>query len=104
MVAFVSDGTTIGGYMSLTQAEAVFASIHETALNDLLTAFFTDRPRYRVYGSMSFVPSTTVAETNMPAIPFPGVPGGIQWRVRLGIPKIDLFKQTLPLPPELSLN
>jgi hypothetical protein len=90
--------------MSLTQAEAVFASIHETALNDILTAFFTDRPRYRVYGSISFVPTTTVAETNMPAIPFPGVPGGIQWRIRLGIPKVDLFKQTLPLPPELSLK
>jgi hypothetical protein len=90
--------------MSLTQAEAVFASIHETALNDLLTAFFTDRPRYGVYGSPSFVPSTTVAETSMAAIAFPGVPGGIQWRIRLGIPKVDLFKQTTPLPPELSLN
>jgi hypothetical protein len=90
--------------MSLTESEAVFASIHETALNDLLTAFFTDRPRYGVYGSPSFVPSTTVSETSMAAIPFPGVPGGIQWRVRLGIPKVDLFKQTLPLPPELSLN
>lgn len=29
--------------MSLTQAEAVFASIHEAALNDLLMAFLTDR-------------------------------------------------------------
>lgn len=90
--------------MSLTEAEAVFASVHETALNDLLTAFFTDRPRYLVYGSPSFVPSTTVAETNMAAIAFPGVPGGIQWRVTLGIPKVDLFKQTMALPPELSLN
>ena len=58
--------------MSLTQTEAVFASIHETALNDLLTAFFTDRPRYRVYGSPSFVPFTTAAETTMAAIAFPG--------------------------------
>jgi hypothetical protein len=90
--------------MSLTEAEAVFASIHETALNDLLTAFFTDRPRYLVYGSPSFVPATTVAETNMPAIAFPGVPGGIQWRLRLGIPRVDLFKQTMSLPPELSLE
>lgn len=90
--------------MSLTQAEAVFASVHETALNDLLTAFFTDRPRYLVYGSPSFVPSTTVAETTMAAIAFPGVPGGIQWRVTLGIPRVDLFKKTMPLPPELSLN
>ncbi len=90
--------------MSLTEAEAVFASIHETALNDLLTAFFTDRPRYRVYGSPSFVPVTTVAETSMPAIPFPGVPDGIQWRVTLSIPMVDLYKPTMPLPPELTLN
>ena len=90
--------------MSLTEAEAVFASVHETALNDFLTAFFTDRPRYLVYGSPSFVPATTVAETTMSAINFPGVPGGIQWRVRLGIPQVDLFKQTMGLPPELSLN
>jgi hypothetical protein len=90
--------------MSLTQAEAVFASIHEDALNDILTAFCTDRPRYLVYGSPSFVPVTTVAETSMAAIPFPGIPGGIQWRVRFSIPKVDLFKQSAPLPTELALG
>jgi len=90
--------------MSLTESANVFASIHESALNDLLTAFFTDRPRYRVYGSASFVPATTVAETNMPSIPFPGVPGGIQWRITLTIPRVDLFKQSSPLPPQLTLS
>lgn len=90
--------------MSLTQAEAVFASIHEDALNDALTAFCTDRPRYLVYGSPAFVPATTVAETSMPSIAFPGVPGGIQWRVRLDIPRLDLFKQSMALPPELTLG
>jgi hypothetical protein len=90
--------------MSLTQAEQVFASIHEDALNDVLTAFCTDRPRLLVYGSPSFVPATTVSETAMPAIPFPGVPGGIQWRVRLSIPRVDLFPQTFLLPPQLALG
>ncbi len=89
--------------MSLTETEEVFASIHEDALNDLLSAFCSDRPRYLVYGSPAFVPTTTVAETTMPAIAFPGVPGGIQWRIRLTTPHIDLFKQSSPLPPELSL-
>jgi hypothetical protein len=88
--------------MSLTEAESVYASIHEDALNDLLTAFCTDRPRYLVYGSPSFVAGTTVAETSMPAIAFPGIPGGIQWRLRLTIPRVDLFKQTSALPPELT--
>src|SRR5262245_51387204 len=89
--------------MSLTETEEVFAAIHEHALNDLLTAFCADRPRHLVYGSPSFVAATTVAETSMPAIAFPGVPGGIQWRVRLTIPRVDLFKQTMALPPELAL-
>jgi hypothetical protein len=90
--------------MSLTEAQAVFASIHETALNDVLTAFCTDRPRYLAYGSPGFVPATSAAETQMDAIAFPGVPGGIQWRVRLSIPHVDLFKQTDALPPELTLG
>jgi len=90
--------------MSLTEAQEVFASIHETALNDVLTAFCTARPRYLVYGSPSFVPVTTVAETAMDAIAFPGISGGIQWRVRLSIPRVDLYQQSAALPPELSLN
>ena len=90
--------------MSLTEAHEVFASVHEDALNDLIAAFCTDRPRYLVYGSPAFVPVTTVAETTMAAIAFPGVPGGIQWRVQLSIPRIDLHKQTTALPPELTLG
>ncbi len=91
--------------MSLTEAEQVFASVREDALNDVLTAFCTDRPRYLVYGSPAFVPATTKLETSMPAIPFPGVPGGgIEWRIRFKIPRVDLFKQTDALPPELTLS
>ena len=89
--------------MSLTQAQHVFASIHESAVNDLLTAFFNARPRYLRYGSPAFVPSTNVTATQMAAISFPGLPGGIEWAVRFTIPRIDLFKQTDPLPPQLTL-
>ncbi len=88
--------------MSLTESEEVYASIHEDALNNLLMAFCTDRPRHLVYGSPSFVAATTVAETSMSAIAFPRVPGGIQWRIRFTIPRIDLFKQTSALPTELT--
>jgi hypothetical protein len=90
--------------MSLTETETVFASVHETALNDILIAFANDRPRYFNYGSPAFVPTTSVAETSMDAIAFPGIPGGIQWRIRLSTPRIDLFKQTNPLPPQLTLG
>ena len=90
--------------MSLTQAETVFASINETAINALITAFCMARPHYLAYGSPAFTPVTTVGETAMAAIAFPGIPGGIDWRIRLSIPRIDLFRQTTALPPELSLG
>lgn len=90
--------------MSLTVAEQVLGAIHEDALNDLLRAFFSARPRYRRYGSPAFAPATTVNETQMGAIPFPGVPGGIDWRVSFDIPQVDLHKQSMQLPPQLALN
>ncbi len=90
--------------MSLTEAERVFGGITETGINDLLRAFFTARPRYLNYGSPGFVPSTTVAATQMQGIPFPGVPGGIDWSVQLSVPRVDLHPQTDMLPPELTLT
>jgi hypothetical protein len=90
--------------MSLTDAEQIFGSIHEDALNDMIRAFLTARPRYRRYGSSAFVAATTVSATHMDAIPFPGIAGGIDWRVSFDIPVIDLFKQTKPLPPQLTLG
>ena len=95
---------TTGGAMSLTGAAEVFVSIHEDALNDLISAVATDRPRLLVYGSPAFVPITTVSETRMDAIPFPGVSGGIEWRISFETPHIDLFDQDDPLPPELTLS
>ena len=90
--------------MSLTQAESVYIAAHETALNDLLGAVCSDRPRLLVYGSPAFVPTTTAQETRMEPIPFPGITGGIEWRVRLSQPLIDLHPQTAGLPPQLNLG
>lgn len=89
--------------MSQTLAESVFASIHESALNDMLRAFFMARPRYLRYGSPAFVPATNFAATQTAAIAFPGIPGGIDWSVRFGLPRIDLHPQTAQLPPQLGL-
>jgi hypothetical protein len=48
--------------MSLTENADVFVGVHEDALNDLIAAVATDRPRLLVYGSPAFVPVTTVAD------------------------------------------
>ncbi|MEO6505606.1 MAG: hypothetical protein ABIW36_13530 [Terrimesophilobacter sp.] len=90
--------------MGLTEAQTVFAGVTETAVNDLLRAFFTARPRHLHYGSPGFVPVTTIVATSMPGIAFPGVPGGIDWSIRLGLPRVDLHPQSAGLPPELTLG
>ena len=90
--------------MSLTRAQQVLGSIHEDALNDMLRAFFSARPRYLRYGSPAFVAATSVNATQMSAIQFPGLPGGIDWRVSFEIPTVDLFKQSRQLPPQLTLG
>ncbi len=89
--------------MSFTGPEQVFGAIHEDALNDMIRAFFNARPRHRRFGSSAFVPATTVTETRIGAIPFPGT-GGIEWRVGFTIPVLDLFKQSKALPPQLTLG
>jgi len=88
--------------MSLTQGDEVFAGVHESALNDMLRAFFNARPRYRVYGSPGFVPATSVTATQMAALPLPGG-ASVDWAIGFEIPEIDLFDQSKPLPPQLSL-
>jgi hypothetical protein len=89
--------------MSLTESEAIFASIRETALNDVLTAFCIDRPRatWRMDRQALCRPRARPRH-KWTRSPFPGVPGGIQWRLRLSIPHIDLFTQTDALPSELT--
>lgn len=88
--------------MSLTETSEVFVAVEESALNDLITAVCTTRPHLLHYGSAAFVPAPSTSATQMAPIPFPGSPG-LQWSVVLGIPRLDLFKQDLSLPPELSL-
>ncbi len=88
--------------MSLTEAQSVFAAIHEDGLNDLLQRFFAARPRYLSYGSPGFVAATTVNSTQMSAIQFPGIPGGIDWSVQIARPRVDAHPQSAPLPAELD--
>lgn len=88
--------------MSLTQAHGVFTAIHEDGLDDLLRRFFNARPKHLNYGSPGFVAATTVSAIQMPAIQFPGVPGGIDWSVRLERPRVDAHPQSAGLPPELD--
>lgn len=89
--------------MSLTEGWAVFVSAHESALNDLVTALTTARPHLLSYGSPAFTPVSTRYDTAMAAIPFPGT-GGIDWHVRFTPPRLDLYKQDDPLPPQLALG
>jgi hypothetical protein len=74
--------------MSLTEAETVFAGVHEAGVNDLFLAFFTARPRFLTYATPALVPPVTPF-TSVPAIAFPGIPGGIEYRIKFEIPTVD---------------
>ena len=89
--------------MSLTQAEAVFASVHETALNDSspLSAPIGRATLLRLAILRS---GDHVAETRCRRSASPAFRRHPMARCRLTIPHIDLFKQTERLPPELSLG
>ena len=87
--------------MSLTEAQHVFAGAHEDGINDLLTAFFTARPRYLSYATPALAPSTGPF-TSVSPIGFPGVPGGIEYAVSFSIPTVDFHPDSSggasPLP------
>ncbi len=89
--------------MSLTGAHHAFASVSEDGVNKIVHAFFSARPRYLHYGTTPFVASTTISETNVSTIGFPGIPGGISYMIELSIPQIDLYPPDGPLPPPLVL-
>ncbi len=89
--------------MSFTQAEHLFAGFHELGIDDLLREFFTARQRYLTYGTPAFVPATTVSATAIPAVSFPGIPGGIDFALTFSIPTVDIHPDasggTAPLVP-----
>lgn len=89
--------------MSLTQTHHVFVGVSEGGINTFIKAICAARGHYLNYGSSSFVPATSSSATHMGSIPFPGIPGGIQWAVSLSTPVLDLFPDssggTSPLPP-----
>ena len=89
--------------MSLTGTHAVFVSAHESALNDLIKAVVRTRPHLLAYGSPAFVPTSTVHESRMDAIDFPGT-GGIEWRVEFVEPLLDLYDEDVALASPLTLE
>lgn len=89
--------------MSLTGPYHAYASIDQAGVNKMAEAFFDARPRYLHYGTPHFVASTTVNETQLAAIQFPGIPGGINFKVDLTIPRFELYPASGPLPPPLVL-
>jgi hypothetical protein len=96
--------------MSLTETEEVHAGLNESGANDLLTAVFTARPRLLNYRSSPLVPGPPAAAsawTTMAPIPFPGIPGGIDWGVQFSIPIVDFHPDSgggLPAPLVLGAN
>lgn len=92
--------------MSLTQTELLFGSINETAINDLLNAFFTARPRYLHYATSAALLPPGTAFITVPPIAFPGIATGIQYGVSFSLPTLDINPDSSggadPIPPGAS--
>lgn len=92
--------------MSFTQAEHLFAGVHELGLNDLFRAFFTARPRHLKYGTQQFVSQTTAMGTKLPPIVFGGT--NIECLINISIPTVDITPggtpQLTPGPGEFLLK
>ncbi len=94
--------------MSLTETEHLFAGINETGVNDFLLAFFHARPHhlnYRTTPAVGPIPTSASAWTTIPAISFPGVPGGLHVAIQFAIPTIDFDPDSSGgMPPPLALG
>jgi hypothetical protein len=85
----VTEGKRAEEIMSLTQAQTIFAGVHETGINDLFLAFFGARPRHLRYGTPLFVPATTVMATSVAPVNVFGM--NIQFQVACSpIPTVDI--------------
>lgn len=92
--------------MSLTEAETLFAGVHESGLNDLLTAYFRARPRmlnYRTSDQVADSPTDPDDWTPLQPIAFPGAPP-IHYAAQLAIPHVDIHPGSIALPPPLVLG
>jgi hypothetical protein len=94
--------------MSLTEAQELHIGLNESGANDLFTAIFSARPRLLNYRSSPLVPgppASPSAWTTMAPIPFPNLPGGVDWGVQFAIPRIDFHPDSSGgLPPPLVLG
>jgi len=73
--------------MSLSEAEFVFAGVNEAGVNDLLQAFFAARPRYLSFATPALAGSDP--HMHLSPIAFPGLPGSIDCRIDMAVPRVD---------------
>lgn len=97
--------------MSFTQAEHLFAGMHETGINDIFKAFFTARSRHRLYATSNYVTLPPASQTNIPpitiALPDPQHPIliiQIFFEVEFTIPVVDINPNTTTPPSVFILN
>jgi hypothetical protein len=93
--------------MALTRGHHIFAGVHEDALNKLLRAYQTARPKYFFYACPPMGAGTpSIDFWILPPLPVPGTNSGIPFSVRILRARIDFTPADagLGLPSPLTLG
>jgi hypothetical protein len=93
--------------MALTNGHHIFAAAHQDAINKLLKAYRSARPKYFFYACPPLGAGTpSVDFWILPPLPVPGTNGGIPFSVRIVEAQVDFTPPDagLALPPPLALG
>jgi len=89
--------------MPLTNGHDVYASLNETGVNKFIQNLALARPHYFTFATSGLGGGTSSVGL-LPPLTIPGAGYGLNYGIRIHIPRVDFFKQDLALPPPLVLK
>jgi hypothetical protein len=89
--------------MALTNGHDVFASLNETGVNKFIQNFALARPHDFRFATAA-LGGGSPAVGLLPPLTVPGAGYGLNYAIRIEVPVIDFFPQTVSLPPSLVLK
>jgi hypothetical protein len=89
--------------MPLTNGHDAFASLNETGVNKFIHNLALARPHYFTFATAGLGGGTPSVGL-LPPLTIPGAGYGLNYGIRIVVPRVDFFKQDLALPPPLVLK
>ena len=89
--------------MPLTNGHDAFASLNETGVNKFIHNLALARPHYFTFATAG-LGGGSASVGLLPPLTLPGAGYGLNYGIRIVVPRIDFYKQNLALPPPLVLK